>query len=98
MKIWRGQPDNFQPFPLSPKEKGHIWLAFSGLSFLSAANSYMWPASSAATGRWAWIHNIFYSQFGSSGDLVLYVVAGSAFLLAALSQYGKASVITSKSQ
>jgi hypothetical protein len=87
MKIWPGQTEDFKPPLMSPKGKGNLSLGLSGLFFVEAATSYLSPPSAPATGRWAWLHNIFSSQFGASGDFVLYSVAGCVFLLVALKHY-----------
>lgn len=87
MKIWPVQSEDFKPPLMSPKEKGNLWLGLSGVFFTLAASSYFSPPSAPATGRWAWLHNVFFNQFGSSGDFVLFLVAGCAGVLAALKLY-----------
>jgi len=87
MKIWPGQIEDFKPPLMSPKEKGSLWLGLSGLFLILAATSYLSPSSAPATGRWAWLHNIFFNQFGPSGDFVLFLVLGGVGVLAALKQY-----------
>ncbi len=89
MKLWRGQPDNFKPSPMAPKDKRNLWLGLSGVFYLLGINSYIWPPTVRATGRWSWIHHVFFDLFGSSGDFVLFLVAGTGALLAALSQHSK---------
>ncbi len=87
MKLWRGQPENFKPSPMSSREKGNLWLGFSGVFFLLALVSHFSPPSAPATGRWAWLHNAFFDLFGPSGDVILFSVAGSAGVIAALVYY-----------
>lgn len=87
MKIWPGQTEDFKPPLMSPKEKGNLWLGLSGLFLVLAATSYFSPSSAPATGRWAWLHNIFFNQFGPSGDFVLFLVLGCVGVLAAFKQY-----------
>ena len=87
MKIWPGQTEDFKPPLMSSKEKGNLWLGLSVLFLVLAATSYFSPPSAPATGRWAWLHNIFFNQFGTSGDFVLFLVLGCAGVLAALKQY-----------
>lgn len=88
MKIWPGQTEDLKPPPMSPKEKGNLWLGFSSLFFVAATYSYFFPPSGPSTGRWTLIHNAFFSLFGSSGDVVLFTLIGCASLLAAFSHYG----------
>src|SRR3990167_2304089 len=87
MKLWPGNTEIFKPTLMSLKEKGNLWLGFSGFFFALAASSYFSTSLSPATGRWAWLHNVFSSLFGSSGDVVMFLVLGCAGLLAALSNY-----------
>ena len=63
MKIWPGQTEDFKPPLMSPKEKGNLWLGLSGLFLVLAATSYFSPSSAPATGRWAWLHNIFFNHW-----------------------------------
>lgn len=74
-------------FEMTPREKGRMWLGLSGVFFSLAVASYLSPPSEPATGRWAWLHNLFLQQFGPSGDLILYLVLGGASLLAASWQF-----------
>lgn len=82
--------------PMSPKEKGNLWLGISGVFFLLAAVSYISPSSSPSTGRWAWLHNAFSSLFGAWSEVVLFAVLGSIGVLVAAfnfraAQKGKAN-------
>jgi hypothetical protein len=70
--------------PISPKEKGNLWLGFSSVFFLLAAVSYFSPSSSPAIGRWAWLHNAFSSLFGVWSEVVLFAVFGSICVLVAM--------------
>jgi len=87
MKNWPGKTEDFKPPLMSPKEKGNLWLGLAVLFFVLAANSYFSPPPVPATGRWAWLHNVFFNHVGSSGDFVLFLVLGCAGLLVALKQY-----------
>lgn len=73
--------------PMSPKEKGNLWLGLSSVSFSLAAVSYVSPSSSPATGRWAWLHNAFSSLFGAWSEVALFSVLGSVGVMVALSNF-----------
>ena len=88
MKLWRGQPDHFKP-SLSPKEMGNLWLGLTAIFYALAADAYFSPASVPATGRWAWLKNIFSDQFGSFGIVILYLILGTSGLVLALSYHAK---------
>lgn len=85
MKIWRGQPDNWKAPVFTKKEKAHASLGLSGCLYLSAFSSYISPSDSSQTGKWGWLHRIFYTEFGASGDIILYSLIGSVFLFLGLS-------------
>jgi len=72
---------------MPPKEKGNLWLGFSAIFFSLAASSFFSSPLTPATGRWAWLHNILFNQFGSSGDFVFFLVAGLIGILIALKHY-----------
>ena len=87
MKLWPGQTDGSNGPLMSPREKGNLWLGFSGAFFLLAVTSHFSPPSAPATGRWAWLNNAFTNLFGPSGNVILYLVLGFAALVAALAYY-----------
>ena len=91
MKLWRGQPDNFTPSSMSPREKGNLWLGLSGAFFVLALVSHYSLPSFPATGRWAWLHNAFFGLFGPSGDVFLFLVAGSAGIVATITYYHRSN-------
>ena len=78
MKIWRGQPDDWKP---TNKDKGRFWLGLSLVSFLLAASSFSNATQPPFTGRWGWLHQMFFDAFGSHGDLAMYCLfAGIALV------------------
>lgn len=89
MKLWRGQPDNWNWKP-SAKEKAFLWLGFGGVCYLLAFSAYSSPSQSSRTGRWGWLHEIFFNAFGPNGDIVLYSAAGTACVLFGLLSYKSA--------
>lgn len=84
MKLWRGQPDSWNWKP-SDKDKGRLWLGFSAVALALAANAYLCPSSPPFTGRWGWLHQLFFDAFGTSGDLVMYCLSGAATLAVGIS-------------
>ena len=73
--------------PMSPKEKGNLWLGLSSVFFLLAAVSYAAPSSSPPTGRWAWLHNASSSLFGALSEVVLFSVLGCIGVVVAVSNF-----------
>lgn len=73
--------------PMSPKEKGKLWLGLSSVFILLAAVSYASPLSSPSTGRWAWLHNAFSSLFGAWSEVVLFSVLGCIGVVVAVSNF-----------
>jgi hypothetical protein len=88
MKLWRGQPDNWNWKP-SIKEKAIAWLGLGGAFYLGALFDFLSPSQSSRTGRWGWLHEIFFNAFGASGDIVLYSAAGTACVVSGLLIYKK---------
>ena len=82
MKSWRGQPNNWT-WKSSRTEKGRLWLGLGGAFYVMAALAFFSPFNSPATGRWAWLHNVF-NKLGPNGDIILYAVAGTSCLIAGL--------------
>ena len=80
MKLWRGQPDNWNWKP-SDNEQVRVWLGIGTCFYLLALSDFLWPSQPRHTGRWGWLHAIFFGMFGSSGDMVLYSSVGTAFVL-----------------
>ncbi|WP_296749141.1 hypothetical protein [Thiobacillus sp.] len=89
MKLWRDQPNNWNWKP-SVKEMTFIWLGFGGVFYLLAFSAYSSPSQSSRTGRWGWLHEIFFNAFGANGDIVLYSAAGTACVVASIFVYRKA--------
>lgn len=89
MKLWRGQDTNLKPAALSPKDKAYFYLGLSSVFFLLALNAYFYPLKGIATGRWSWIKNMLSSQFGESGELILYLLMGLVLLVLAFHQYSR---------
>jgi hypothetical protein len=81
VKIWPGQPDNWTPPPFSPKEKARAYFGLSACFYVLAFTSYSSPSASSQSGRWGWLHQIFYVAFGTSGDIVAYCLAGTVLLV-----------------
>ena len=81
MKLWRGQPDNWKPQPLTKREMGNVWLTLGAIFLYFAFDAYLGHGTEP-TGRWRWLHTIFRSQFGESGDVVLFSIIGTASLVA----------------
>lgn len=77
MKLWPGQPDNWKP---TAKDKGRFWAGLALCSFALAASVFISPSSSSLTGRWGWLHRIFFNEFGAAGDLILYMLIGAVAL------------------
>ena len=87
MKMWPGQTDGLKPPLMSSKDKGNFLLALS-ISFVAlAVSSFFSPPTTPATGRWAWLHNIFSGWFGASGEVILFMVLAFACLLGAVFNY-----------
>lgn len=88
MKRWRGEPDNFKfIYKPTPREKGHMWLGMACADFFLAAYAYFYPPTKPATGLFRAIHNIFLNYYGMLGDVVLYLLLGTAFSLFAFYGY-----------
>jgi len=73
--------------PMSPKEKGNLWLGLSSVFFLLAAVSYAAPSPLSPTGRWAWLQIAFSSLFGAWSEVALFAVLGSIGILVAVSNF-----------
>ncbi len=80
MKNFRGQPDNWKWKPTN-KDISNIWLSFGVVFFLMAYVEFTSPSQSSLSGRWGWLHAIFFDAFGTSGDIVLYSGLATASLL-----------------
>ena len=83
MKLWRGQPDNWVWTP-SRGDKGRLWLGFACVFYFLAVVALSSPSTSRASGRWAWLHSLSTKAFGPSGDIILYVLIGTACLVTGL--------------
>ena len=81
MKLWREQPDGWNWKPTA-KDKGRFWLGLSLCFFVLAAYAYSYPSLSVPSGRWGWLHRIFFAEFGAVGDVLLYSIVGTAALIA----------------
>jgi hypothetical protein len=92
MKMWPGQTDGLKPPLMSPKDKGNFWLAIASGFFFLAISSHFSPPTTPATGRWAWLHNIFAGLFGSSSEVILFLVLASACLLGAIVNYQESKI------
>lgn len=86
MKLWRGQPEywNWKP---SAKEKGRFLLGLAAVFYSLGAVAYLTPQTSSLTGRWGWMHRIFFDVFGPKGDVILLATIGTASLIAGLLKY-----------
>ena len=80
MKLWRGQPDNWNWKP-SRRDTAIMWLTLGGIFYVLALSAFLSPSQSSRTGRWGWLREIFFGMFGASGDIVLYSSIGTAFVL-----------------
>ena len=80
MKNFRGQPDNWKWKPTN-KEIANIWLVFGAIFYLMAFVAFTSPSQTSFTGRWGWLHSIFFNMIGANGDIVLYSGLGTASLL-----------------
>lgn len=80
MKLWRGQPDNWNWKP-SGRDTAFLWLGLGAIFYVLALSSFVSPSQSSRSGRWGWLHEIFFGMFGASGDIVLYAGVGTAFML-----------------
>ena len=80
MKNFRNQPDNWKWKPTN-KDIANIWLGFGAFFYLLAYIAFTSPSQTSFTGRWGWLHLIFFNIFGASGDIVLYSGLGTASLL-----------------
>ena len=80
MKLFRGQPDNWQWKP-SNKDTAYLWLSFGAFFYLLAFLAFTSPPQTSFTGRWGWLHTVFFNTFGTNGDIVLYLGLGTASLL-----------------
>ena len=79
MKLWRGQPDNWSFVP-SSAEKGRLWLGLGAVFYALGLVAFLSPSPSS--GRWSWLHNLSVSAFGPRGDVILYVIVGTACVVA----------------
>jgi hypothetical protein len=79
MKLWRGQLENWQP---TRRDKALVWLGIGAVFYVLALTSFASPSQSARTGRWGWLHEIFFGMFGASGDIILYSCLGTTAMLA----------------
>jgi len=80
MKLWRGQPDNWQPPEFTDKEKGQLSVALAVVFFYLAIESWTSPGRASGSGRWEWLRRIFERAFGESGEIVLFTVLGALAL------------------
>lgn len=79
MKLFRGQPDNWQWKP-SNKDTAYLWLSFGACFYLMAFLAFTSPTKISFTGHWGWLHAIFFNLFGANADTVLYASLGTASL------------------
>jgi hypothetical protein len=79
MKNFRCQPDNWKWKPTN-KDIANIWLGFGAMFYVMAFVAFTAPSQTSFTGRWSWLHAIFFNAFGSNGDIVLYSGLGTVSL------------------
>lgn len=79
MKLWRGQPENWNWKP-SGRDKAFLSLGFGVVFYVLALSYFLSPLQSSRAGRWGWLHEIFFGMFGANGDIVLYTSVGTAFI------------------
>ena len=80
MKLWRGQPDNWTWKP-SDRDLASMGFGFGACFYLLGLVEFLSPSQSSRTGRWGWLHEAFFRVFGASGDIALYSIVGTAFVL-----------------
>ena len=80
MKLFRGQPDNWQWKP-SNKDIAYLWLSLGAIFYLMAFLAFTSPPQTSFTGRWGWLHATFFNAFGINGDIVLYSSLGTTSFL-----------------
>ena len=70
---------------MNNKDKGKIWFGFSLVFFLLAANAFSKTTQPPFTGRWGWLHQMFFDAFGGHGDLAMYSLFGGITLATGIS-------------
>lgn len=69
---------------MSAKDKGRFWLGLSACFVVLGASAYVSPSLSSQSGRWGWIHQAFFNEFGAAGDVILYSLLAVVALVAGL--------------
>lgn len=78
MKLWRGQPENWQP---TRRDKAWVWLGLGAAFYVLALTAFVSPSRSPHDGRWGWLYEIFSGVFGTGGDVALYSIVGTVAML-----------------
>ena len=66
---------------LSPTEVARFVLGISLASYAMAVLRFFHPIAPDGTGRWAWLHDFIYQNFGPRGQCGLWAVVGTVLLI-----------------